>query len=229
MATTFKHLLTDCLVALGDSSGVTWSRVDRIWPWCIDAMLSFPILRPMLDDHTNGASPVYGLQMPTDFREIISVEYPIGQFPTAYLIRKNRLDAGFYSEPNYYDVDHDYLLSSTGFMLYLSGPVAALAHIKTQYLANHDTNMADDDTHFISIPDQYVNILIANVMCLAYRERLSYIMQDPTAHTVVIQQIVDMVQKMEDRYNSMVTEAQLKIAQSRITSNKAVDKFDRVY
>jgi hypothetical protein len=92
MATSFQTLLTDILLALGDNSGTTWSRTDRIFPWAIEAIKNFPILRPMLDDHGNGVSAVYTVDMPTDFRQVISVEYPISQQPPAYLVRKNRLD-----------------------------------------------------------------------------------------------------------------------------------------
>jgi hypothetical protein len=229
MTTSFKTLLTDCLVALGDSTGATWSRVNRMWPWVIEAMKTFPILRPMLDDHTNGALASYGLQLPTDYREIISVEYPINQFPTSYLIRKNRLDPDFYHDVCFYDVDHDYATGTNGYILYLSGPIAPLAHIMTQYLANHDLAMADDDLHFITIPDQYVDILIAQVICRAYRERLSFYMQNPTSTTNVIMQLTDMVLKAEESYHSMLTAAQLKLADSRISGDKKVDKYDRVY
>jgi hypothetical protein len=228
MAITFQTLLTDCLVALGDSSGTTWSRTTKMWPWCIEAMLSFPILRPMKDDHTNGPSTVYSFAMPTDFREVISVEYPVSQTPPTYLVRKNRLDPNFYKIAGFYDIDHDYA-SGSGWMMYVSGGVRAAAHVYTQYLANHNTDMADDGLHFISIPDEYENILIQNVICRAYRERLSYVMQDPTAHSSVIQQMTEMVNKAEEQYREMVLRAQEKLATSIASPKMTADKFDRVY
>jgi hypothetical protein len=229
MSTSFKQLLTDCLVALGDSGGAVWSRVNRMWPWCIEAMKTFPILRPMVDDHTNGAAIVYSYSTPVDFREVISIEYPISQQPPVYLHRKNRLDPEFYDEAGYYDVDHDYT-GGKGWMIYVSGGVAALAHIKMQYLANHEvTDLDDDDAHLITIPDEYENILIANVVCRAYRERMSYYMQSPTAQTNVIMQYSDMVFKAEENYRAMVNAAQEKLAQSKVSAHQIVDKYDRVY
>ena len=59
MSITFTKLLSDCLVAMGDETAATWDRTDTIWPWAIEAMLAFPILRPMTDDHTNGTALVY--------------------------------------------------------------------------------------------------------------------------------------------------------------------------
>jgi hypothetical protein len=228
MTITFKHLLTDCLVALGDSTGATWSRIDRMWPWCIEAMLTFPILRPMLDDHTNGLTKLYSFDMPDDFREVISVEYPVNQTPPAYLVRKNRLDPDFYKVAGYYDIDHDYS-SGAGWTMVVSGGLAAGTHIFTQYLANHNTTMADDDIHYISVPDEYEGILIQNVVCRAYRERLSFFMQDPTAHTTVIQQLTEMVHKAEEQYREMVLRAQEKLTTSITSPKQTVDKYDRVY
>jgi hypothetical protein len=228
MSTSFAQLLTDCLVALGDSAGTTWSRTTVIWPWCIEAMKTFPILRPMKDDHTNGAAVVYSFAAAADFRYVISVEYPINQTPPTYLVRKNRLDPSFYRKSGFYDIDHDYATGS-GWIIYVSGGIAALAHIYVQYLANHDVAMADDAGHLITVPDEYENVLIAQVICRAYRERLGYFMQNPTAQTNVIMRVTDMVQKAEDSYNALLAAAQKRLADSRVTGDKFADKFDRVY
>lgn len=228
MTTTFTQLLTDCLVALGDPSALTWSRTSVMWPWCIEAMKTFPILRPMRDEHTNGITLVYSFAAADDFREMISVEYPVGQQPPVYLVRKNRFDPDFYKMSGYYDNDHDYS-AGTGWFIYISGGIAKLAHVCIQYLANHDVAMADDDTVLITVPDEYENILIAQVICRAYRERLSYFMQNPTAQTNVIMQYTDMVQKAEESYYAMLASAQLKLADSKIIGDKEVDKYDRVY
>ncbi len=225
MAITFTQFITDCLVALGDSGATVWSRVNRMSPWCIEAIRSFPILRPMRDAHVNGAAEAWFVDLPDDFREVISVEYPVG---VGYLARKNRLDPNFYDEAGYFDVDHNYD-TGTGFRMYFSGPIAALATVCTQYLATHDTAMLDDSSTVISVPDEYESILIAQVMCRAYRERLSYAMQDPTAHTNIIYQLTNMVQKMEDNYNHLLSDAQRRMTSSIVSPPMHVDKFDRVY
>jgi hypothetical protein len=228
MSISFQDLLTDCLVALGDTNANIWSRTDVIWPWCIEALRTFPILRPMKDDHTNGLSTVYNYTLPSDFREVISVEYPVNQQPPSYLTRKSRLDPDFYEEAGYYDVDHDYTTGG-GWVMYISGGVSGLAHIYTQYLANHDVDMIDDPACYISVPDEYQNILIASVMCRAYRERLGKVMQDPTAHTNLVYQLTEMVRKLEEQYTRLVSEAQHQLTNSVVSAHKTVDKYDRVY
>ena len=228
MSITFSQLITNILVALGDPTAATWSRTDQIWPWAVEAMLSFPILRPMLDDHTNGASIVYKYAMPADFREVISVEYPIGQVPHTYLARKNRLDPNFYADAGFYDIDHDYSTGG-GWMCYVSGGVAASAHIKTEYLAGHATNLDDDSVDVITVPDEHEPILIAYFITRAWRERLGNAMRDPTAHTSIIQQLTEMVRRADENYASLLTQAQHRLVESRVSPANKVDKFDRVY
>ncbi len=191
-------------------------------------MLSFPILRPQQDDHGNGASIVYNYDAPEDFREVVSIEYPISQQPPEYLVRKNHLDPDFYNESGYYDIDHDYT-SGSGWQIFISGGIAASAHIKMNYLANHATGLADDYAALITVPDEYENILIAYCVAKAFRERLAKTLQDPTAHTSVILQMTEMTRRADDNYNVMATAAQERLANSRITPDVAVDKFDRVY
>lgn len=228
MTITFTRLISDCLVAAGDVDALTWSRADVALPWAAEALRVFPILRPMLDDHTNGGTKVYSYQLPVDFREVISVEYPISQQPPVYLARKNRLDPDFYNDDGFYDIDYDYTTGS-GYVCYVSGGVSASAHIKVQYLAAHETDLADDSTDVITVPDQFEHILIAYFITRAWRERLGNSMRDPTAHTTLIQQMTEMVRKADQNYADQVNAAQRTISESRITPHNEVDKYDRVY
>jgi hypothetical protein len=228
MAISMEDFITHCLVALGDSAGVTWSRTNRMFSWCIEAIQSFPILRPMLDDHTNGAAKVYSYAMPEGFRQVISVEYPISQVPPVYLVRKNRLDPKFFDSLGSYDIDHDYS-TGLGWTIYVSDGITALAHVKVQYLSNHDTTLTDSAEDFLTVPDEYETILITSVMCRAYRERLSNAMQDPTAHMTVITQLTEMVQHIEELFQSQVVTAQARMANSIVSPRLSSDKYDRVY
>jgi hypothetical protein len=229
MAISFQDLLTDCLVALGDSSGAIWPRATRMASWCIEAIRTFPILRPMLDNHSViGVGTLYSFSLPADFREVISVEYPINQDPPIYLVRKNRWDPDFYDHEGFYDVDHDYATGS-GWYIYLSGGVTSGTRVYTYYLANHDTAMTDSPSSIVTVPEEYEGVLISSVMCRAYRERLSYAMQDPTAHTSVILHLTHMVENQEKHFQDLVNLAQHQLTNSLVSAHKTVDKFDRVY
>ena len=227
MSVKFTTLLSDCLVALGDDDASTWSRTDKIWPWCLEAMLSFPILRGMELEYTMLAAS-HKVTLPADFREIISVEYPIDQEPPDYLTRLNHLDPIFYSTETYYDIDRDYK-TGKGWLLFVAKKLAIGEKVRISYLANQSTDVADDNAKLISVPDEYEGILVAFVVAKAYRERLGSYMQDPTAHTSIILQMTDMVNKAEINYQQMVLRAQEKLAESRTSPHMASDKFDRVY
>jgi hypothetical protein len=227
MSILFSKLLTDCLAALGDNLAATWSRTTTIWPWCIEAMLSFPILRPQQQAFTAEAA-VREISLNTDFREIIGVEYPVDQDPPSYLIRKNRFDPVFFTDDRHYDIDRDYE-SGKGWVLWLSKTLAIDDQVNINYLATHDLDMLDDTVTVITVPDEYENILIAYVIARAYRERLSLYLQDPTAHTSLIMQMTDMVEKAENNYQHLVLRAQEKLTDSRTSPRMQADKFDRVY
>jgi hypothetical protein len=227
MTISFQKLLTDCLVALGDPTCNTWSRTDAITPWAKEAMLAFPILRPRLYSYTLTDDYHY-VVLPDDFREIISVEYPIEQEPPVYLSRKNRFDDNFYAEEGFYDLDRDYA-SDGGWLVWCSKLLTASSVIYINYLANHDTTVVDMGDSYITVPDQYENILIAYVVVRAYRERLSAFMQDPTAHMTIITQMTNMVLRAEQNYKDLVDQSVKRLIDSRITPHQAQDKYDRVY
>lgn len=227
MSVKFTTLLTDCLVALGDDDASTWSRTDKIWPWAVEAMMAFPILRGMEYEYTMLAA-THKITLPADFRELISVEYPIDQEPPVYLTRLNHLDPTFYESYTYYDIDRDYK-TGKGWLLFVSKKLAIGEKVRISYLANHSTDVADDNAKLISVPDEYEGILVAFVVAKAYRERLGAFMQDPTAHTSIILQMTEMVNKAENNYQQMVLRAQEKLADSRTSPHMESDKYDRVY
>jgi hypothetical protein len=230
MSITFQDLLSDCLVALGDDNGLTWSRINKIWPWCIEAMRTFPFGRPMKEDHTLLVGEDIKFDLPSDFREVISVEFPVNQNPPQYLTRLNRFDPNFYSANDYYDIDYNFA-DAAGWIIHFSAYLKTYtgSHVYIDYLADHDLDMADDALHFITVADEFYTILISQVICRAYRERLSYFMQDPTVHTSIVYQLTEMVRKAEEHYASQVAEAQERLAKSRLSPHQPSDKYDRIY
>jgi hypothetical protein len=227
MTITFSKLLSDCLIALGDADASTWSRTNTIWAWVVEAMLAFPIMRPKQQTFTTLAA-THAITLNTDFREIVEVEYPVDQDPPAYLTRMNRLDPNFFNDETHYDIDRNYEIGS-GWTLYVSRMLQPDEEVYINYLATHETDLADDEIQLITIPDEYENILIAYVVAKGYRERLGVYLQDPTAHTSLIMQMTDMVEKADARYQQLVRRAEEKLAHSRTSPHMQVDTFDRVY
>jgi len=228
MTISFQTLLTDCLDALGDRQGNTWSRIDCIMPWAKEAIRNFPILRPNFYTATNISTTIYDVSMPVDFREVVAVEYPVSQTPPVYLVRKNHFDPNFYDQDGFYDVDRDYE-NGKGYLLWISSGWAGGTAIHVYYLATHDTNLTDSPTSYLTVPDQYEPLLITAVMCRAYRERLGMLMQDPTAFSSLVDQLTNAVGQLEQRYDQMLATVQVKITDSTVSPRMKSDKFDRLY
>ncbi len=216
-----------CLASLSDTGAAIWARTKMLM-WTNEAIQAFPILRPMYVDSVSALATRWYFRLPTDFREVISVEYPVGNHPVDYLIRKNRLDPSFYDDENHFDIDNDYTTGDL-YQIYFSVAIPVNSHVYVQYLASHDATMADDGASIITIPDEYETILLTFVLAKAYRERLSYHLQNPTVQATIISQLTDMVNHLEEKYNALVAEALAGLSESKITPRWEVDKHDRVY
>jgi len=227
MTIAYDDFIDHCLAALSDSAGAVWART-KILAWGIEAIQSFPILRPLLLDKVSALVPLWNFRLPDDFREIMSVEYPVSQHPARYLNRRNHLDPRFYDETDNFDVENDYTTGNL-YQIFFSNALPAGYHVFVNYLGNHDTAMTDVGTCFLSVRDEYETILITFVMCRAYRERLSFHLQNPTVQATIISQLTDMVNHLEEQYRTLVAEAIAGLSESMITLARKVDKHDRVY
>lgn len=222
--TTFGSHLTRIMYSLGDPGETTWSRTMEVWYWLIEAIREFPILRPMQSDLTS-VTATHTLALPSDFKEIIAVEYPTAESPPRYHVRRSRLEVDFY-DGEYYDIDRDYD-SGAGWNLWMGQTVAAAAAVRVDYLAMHDTNAGENMV--LTIPDQYLNILSEYCIIRAWTERLSSEIQNPTAHAATIAQINATLEAHRQTYTRLVAQALSELTTSRVTLNHPSDSHDRIY
>lgn len=224
--TTFGNHLTRVMYSLGDPSGSIWSRTNEVWYWLIEAIREFPILRPMQEDISEiGVGDIHTLSLPADFKEIISVEWPVDQTPPRYHLRRNRLEADFY-DGDTYDIERDYE-SGSGWTLWMGQPIPPGEVVRVDYLAMHDTSATE--IMVLTVPDQYLNILTEYCIIRAWTERLSTEISNPTAHATTIAQINSTIQHHRETYNRLVQQAVREMTTSRVTMNRRMDKHDRIY
>jgi hypothetical protein len=226
MTTIFSDLIDECEIMLNDVTHAVWTR-NLVTHWCKEAMLAFPILRPQQMTYTF-LSAGYSIPMATDFREMLSVEYPVDESPPKYLQRMNRHDEDFFDGDTHYDVDYDYV-DGVGWVLWTSHEMQSGDEVYINYLANHATNIDDDDTDTITVNDEHVPIIVCYVIWKAYNERLSVYMQQPTAYSQVVTQMNIAVQDAHERYQKLVALAQARLAAGRPSPKMKMDDFDRVY
>jgi hypothetical protein len=223
---TLGTLLTRIQAALGDTAGLIWNRTEVIWPWATDAIRAFPILRPKTVAHTVGDAG-HSFTLPSDFRKVIYVEFPPYQDPPTYLARKGHLGPDFYGQDGFYDVDRDY---DTGndYMLWASNNLLVGDIVIVRYLATHVTEFANEYS-YITIENQYVQVIINHVVLMAYTERLALQLTDPTAHTSTIQQMSEAVKSAEKNYLDLLNRSEQELTNSQRVAGWKVDKHDRIY
>jgi hypothetical protein len=223
---TLGTLLTRIQSALGDPSGLIWDRTTVIWPFACDAIRDFPILRPKSTAYTV-AEDGHSFALPADFRKLIYVEFPPYQDPPEYLQRKGHLGPTFFGEDGFCDLDRDYD-SGGDYMLWVSNNLVVGDIVIVRYLATHVTEFANEYS-YITIENQYVQVIINHVILMAYTERLALQLQDPTAHTSTIQQMSDAVKTAESNYLDLLKRAQEELTSSQRLAGWKVDKHDRIY
>ncbi len=220
----FGTFVDQCMKAIGDPLGSHWART-LVFEFAKDAIRAFPIPRPMQTTLTASAG-VHLYNLPLAFREVVSVEYPTGEQPPAYLNRLSHQNPAFWQADGYYDVARNYA-DSAGHQLCLSASPSAGETILVCYLADHDTAMGEYTT--ISVPDRYLHILILYVVWHAWLERLGAEQKDPTAHTALLGELADAARQAETAYQAAAGQALAESAESHRTPALRMDGFDRIY
>jgi hypothetical protein len=90
------------------------------------------------------------------------------------------------------------------------------------------TDIATEYT-YITIENQYIQVIINHVSLMCFQERLSYQLQDPTAHTSTIQQMSEAVKAAQEVYIASLKRAEADLAIARRIPGYKVDKHDRIY
>ena len=158
---------------------------------------------------------------------MIYVEYPVSSDPPDYTARKGHLDIDFYERTGNFDVDRDFD-SDGGYILWLSDYLEKDQVVIVRYLATHLSEFASENT-LITVENQYVQVLVYHVILMAFTERLSTQLQDPTAHTSTIQQMGEAVKTAEKNYMDLLNKATTDLSSSQRVEGWQVDRFDRIY
>lgn len=220
----FGTFVDQCMKAIGDSLGSHWPRT-LVFEFAKDAIRAFPIPRPMQTTLTAAAGE-HLYDLPLDFRQVVSVQYPAGQQPPASLSRLSHENPAFWQSDSLYDIDRNYA-DSAGHQVWLSASPADGQEILVCYLADHDAEMSEYAT--ISVPDRYLHLLILYVIWRAWLERLGAEQKDPTAHTTLLNELAHAASQAEAAYQAAVGRALAETAESRRTPALRMDGFDRIY
>jgi hypothetical protein len=227
--TTLAELADKAQNALDDAGAATWSQAV-IEEWCVDAIRDYSRYFPRVireDISTGAVGGVHEHDLPNDFRDIITVEYPQGEDPPEYLDRLHYQDPYFWNSDKNYDIiaRHEEILNG---ILIVSAETTALETIRIEYVGDHDLDLASGDQ--ITVPMRHEDLLIAYVVWVAWRELASTEMQDPTSNSsLLMAQLFQNAGSAEYDYRGMIDDA-LK-ARSGVSEWEVwrMDKWDRSY
>jgi len=163
--------------------------------------------------------------LPTDYRGIVSVEYPTGDDPPTYLERRDYRHPEFWIDDGFYDVAHR---SDAGNPdeIWISQKPSAGQTITIEYLGDHD--LVDDDTDTISIIDLHLEVIVLHARWSASQALASGEAANPDPNNVMLDRYEANVSRAERSYYRKIEELRKIEAESGMNA-WPMDKWDRVY
>ncbi len=228
MATTLQSLIDACEADLADSGNATWSAAD-ITQWCRDAIADYGQHFPRIlqtDITTSADDRQYDL--PSNFIDVVSVEYPQGEDPPEYLKRRPYTHEEFWSEDGYYDIyrhtddtDVDEIL--------LSEKPAADETIRVIYQAIHDNTIATGAN--LTVPARHLHLLRNYVLWRAALQLKAVEEANPTSNSsLLMSQYAINVDRLRRQYVDGLAKAVFAESQSGPVSwRDKSDEAKRIY
>ncbi len=107
MSTTFSALITRIQISLNDEAAATWDT-EMLATFLNDAIRDYSNHFPMQASDSIATSDGFNnYSLNADFMNVISVEFPDGETPRAYLDRRPYTHPDFWTEDGYYDIIHN--------------------------------------------------------------------------------------------------------------------------
>lgn len=226
--TTLLALADRAQLALNDSGVGTWAQAT-IESWCVEAIRDYSQTWPRTKTVTteiaiDNAGHVFDL--PADFLSVVLIEFPTGEDPNAYLVRRRRTHDNFYDQEGFYDVEPSNDADTVG-KLYLSEEPANGETYALTYTAAHDVSLASDDE--ITVREDHEGILILFVLWQAFKERAATSAVDPDITSDVLQKLVNAASQAEVEYRRALRQAEKHRAEGGWTGPWRADIHDPVY
>lgn len=226
--TTFAQLETDCRELIGDT-GSTVFTANQVQQWINDAIrdisLHFP-LRKTYDINTAANDREYDLT--TEFIGIISVEYPQGEDPPEYLLRRSYTHPLFWLQDGYYDfIPRRDATSTNKPEIWISTKPAADETIRIEYMCEHTALSAPTDV--LTILPRHEHLIHLFVRWKAWQELATSEGMDPDPIKLLAATQEVNATRAERQYREGLRIANKAENESARASGWQMDKFDRTY
>ena len=165
-AVTAGELVGDIRAALDDGAAATWSDVELLG-FLNEATREYSQHLPRVGEVTLAAAVgTRRYALPWDAAAVLSVEYPAGQQPPAYLTRRRRQSPTF-SAGRHYDALLPRDLTGPPALLLSFEPEAGTT-LAARYLRPHDSELSAGS--YVTVPAEHHHVLLQYVLFAAARQ-----------------------------------------------------------
>lgn len=183
---TLADMINRCQVFLNDESDTTWDT-EMIGTFLNDAIRDYSQHFPRIRMYTiNLVEGIQKYDLPGDFLAALSVEYPTGETPPAYLTRMTYSRAGFWDIDGFYDIIHSADYTNTDKIKISAVPFSTETAV-IYYHAYH--NLIPDPATPIgnnSVPMQHQHLLVLHVQWKASVHLANAEQQNPTSNSSLL-------------------------------------------
>ena len=205
---TFSDFVNRCQLFLNDEGAGTWDT-EMIATFLNDAVRDYSQHFPRVQEQTiETADGIQYYDLAQDFLGVLSVEYPAGQVPPAYLSRKSYTAGGFWHSNSYYDILPNRSADDPD-ELWISADTAGGEQITVRYHALH-TLIADPaaPAESLTVPQEHQQLLVKYVRWQAALHLASAEQQAPTSNSsLLMAQLAQNARRDELAYHTAVAQA----------------------
>ena len=225
--TTLAQLTQQCRNLIGDWSSTYYTEAI-LYDYINRGVEEFSKYFPLVSEYalsTTLNTRMYDLE--ADFLEAISVEYPTGENPPKYLLRRSYTHPNFWIENGYYDIvpSHD-ATSTNPTQIYISQKPAASQTITVKYHAMHPALTASSDV--CTVPAHLIHLIGLFVRWKVWQEIATAEGMDPDQTKLLAATQEVNSTRAERIYRTALKEAQATFVESAQVHWK-MDKHDHVY
>jgi hypothetical protein len=179
---TAGDVISEIRAALDDAAAATWSDAELLG-YLGEGVREYSVHLPRVVEATLAA--VAGERryaLPWDAAAVLSVEYPRGQEPPAYLPRRRYKAQGF-AAGRYYDLLPSHDLTQPPALLLSFAPEAGEA-LAVRYLRPHESDLTADT--YLTVPAEHHHVLLQYVLFAAARRLQSAEQAAPTNNSSLL-------------------------------------------
>jgi len=225
MAATLGTLITMCQDLLGTTSIFSTSVLTD---WINRAIEDLSIYFPLYSEYdisTTAHKHTYDLE--TYIKGVVSVEYPQGQDPPRYLLRKSYTDPSFWLEPGYYDIiKFQSSDSASPPQIAISDTTLLAENIIIKCIIDHAVLTAGADE--CTVLERHTNLILQFVRWKAFQELSAKESEDPSPLNTRASSFEINAQRAGEAYHEALKSAASAESESGQVAWK-MDRFDSLY